>query len=304
MKGTIFKSTGSWYQVLGSDGKIYQGRVRGKIRLEEIKETNPVAVGDYVEIQPEGAEAIITGLLPRENYVVRQSVRKTGHAHVIAANVDQAMLVVTISTPRTSAGFIDRFTVAAESFRIPQVLVFNKQDLWDDKDREKANEWMSLYTSIGITCVATSAVSGDQNNIKKLLSDKKTLMAGLSGAGKSTLLNKLSNTIKQKTSEVSEVTMKGTHTTTFAEMFKLNDSSFIIDTPGIKELGLLDMSPEEVSDYFPEMREIRRNCKYGSKCIHLSEPNCAVKAATESGQIAGSRYTSYVRIVSGEDNRK
>lgn len=304
MKGTVLKSTGSWYQVLGDDGNIYQSRVRGKLRLEGIKETNPVAVGDYVDIEPEGTEAIILDLLPRENYVVRQSVRKTGHTHVIAANVDQALLLVTLSKPRTSTGFIDRFTVAAESFRIPQVLVFNKQDLWDDREKQKADELTTLYSSIGITCISTSAISGQQHEVRHLLANKKTLMAGLSGTGKSTLLNRLSDNINQKTSEVSDMTMKGIHTTTFAEMFRLDGSTFIIDTPGIKELGLVDMTPEEVSDYFPEMREMRGNCKYGSKCLHLSEPQCAIKSGVDSGQIAESRYTSYTRIVSGEDNRK
>jgi ribosome biogenesis GTPase / thiamine phosphate phosphatase len=304
MRGTILKSTGSWYQVLGDDGVVYPSRVRGKLRLEEIKETNPVAVGDYVEIEPEGSEAVILNLLPRDNYIVRQSVKKTGHSHVIAANVDQAMLIVTLSFPRTSAGFIDRFTVAAESFRIPQILAFNKMDTWDDDEKEKVETLATMYRSVGITCLFTSAVADHQDEIMSLLANKKTLMAGLSGAGKSTLLNKLSGNIRQKTSEVSDVTSKGTHTTTFAEMFRLDPSTYIIDTPGIKELGLVDMKPEEVSDYFAEMRDVRNNCKYGSKCLHLSEPQCAVKAAVERGQIAESRYTSYVRIVSGDDNRK
>jgi len=304
MKGTILKSTGSWYSVLGKDGRLYASRVRGKLRLEEIKETNPVAVGDYVEIEPEGTEAIITDLLPRDNYIVRQSVKKTGHSHVIAANVDQAMLLVTLSRPRTSVGFIDRFTVAAEAFRIPQVLVFNKQDTWTDDEQEDVNKLMAMYIQTGAACVATSALRDDQMELKKLIAGKKTLVAGLSGAGKSTLLNKLSDTIRQRTSDISDMTSKGIHTTTFAEMFRLDDSTFIIDTPGIKELGLVDMKPEEVSDYFAEMRELRNGCKYGSKCLHISEPQCAVKSAVENGQISGSRYNSYLRIVSGEDNRK
>jgi ribosome biogenesis GTPase len=304
MKGTVLKSTGSWYQVLGSDGKIYASRVRGKLRLEEIKETNPVAVGDYVEIEPDASEAIITDLHPRVNYIVRQSVKKTGHSHVIAANVDLAMLLVTMSQPRTSTGFIDRFTVAAEAFRIPQLLVFNKEDLWDDKEKTAVSDLMKVYKSAGVLCISTSALNDNQNNLKTLIAGKRTLVAGLSGAGKSTLLNKLSDTISQRTSDVSTITSKGIHTTTFAEMFRLDDSTFIIDTPGIKELGLVDMTAEEVSDYFVEMREVRNDCKYRSKCLHLSEPQCAVKAAVERGQIAESRYNSYVRIVSGEDNRK
>lgn len=304
MKGTVLKSTGSWYQVLGVDGVVYASRVRGKIRLEEIKETNPVAVGDYVDIEPNGNEAIILKLLPRDNYIVRQSVKKTGNAHVIAANIDQAMLLVTVSQPRTSVGFIDRFTVAAESFRIPQVLLFNKQDTWTAKEAAVVEQWTDVYSAIGLKCQSISALNEQQDAVRKILSGKKTLIAGLSGAGKSTLLNRLSQNINQKTSEVSNVTSKGTHTTTFAEMFQLDDTTFVIDTPGIKELGLVDMTPEEISDYFPEMRELRTSCKYGSKCLHLSEPQCAIKSALDAGQIADSRYTSYVRMVSGEDNRK
>jgi ribosome biogenesis GTPase len=304
MKGVVFKSTGSWYQVQGSDQKLYSCRVRGKIRLEGLKETNPVAVGDYVEIIPDGDEAVITELLPRENYIVRQSVKKTGHIHVIASNIDQALLIVTLSQPRTSLGFIDRFTVAAEAFRIPQVLVFNKSDLWKEREEQQARECQQLYRSIGVTCLTTTALRDDQQELKDVLAGKKTLMAGLSGAGKSTLLNKLSDNIRQKTSEISGFSSKGTHTTTFAEMFRLDTSTYIIDTPGIKELGLVDMTPEEISDYFPEMRELRLGCRYGSKCLHISEPGCEVKKAVEEGRVASSRYGNYVRMVSGEDNRK
>jgi ribosome biogenesis GTPase / thiamine phosphate phosphatase len=304
MKGVVYKSTGSWYQVEGDDNIMYSCRVRGKIRLEEIKETNPVAVGDYVEVIIDGEEAVITELLPRDNYIVRQSVKKTGHAHVIAANIDQALLIVTLSQPRTSLGFIDRFTVAAESFRIPQVLVFNKSDLWNDSERAQASDMQKLYASVGVSCLTTTGLSDNQQELRQILSGKKTLMAGLSGAGKSTLLNKLSDKISQKTSEISGFSAKGTHTTTFAEMFKLDPRTHIIDTPGIKELGLVDMTPEEISDYFPEMRDLRMECRYGSKCLHLSEPGCAIKKAVEEGRVAETRYSSYVRMVSGEDNRK
>ena len=304
MKGLVLKSTGSWYQVLGSDNKIYASRVRGKIRLEEIKETNPVAVGDFVEIYPDGDEAVISELLPRENYLVRQSVKKTSHSHVIAANIDQALLIVTLAMPKTSLGFIDRFCVAAESFRIPQILVFNKSDLWDDDQKIQADAWKTLYESLGVTCLVTTGLAPVQHELRKILSGKKTLMAGLSGAGKSTLLNKLSDSIRQKTSEISGFSSKGTHTTTFAEMFRLDEHTFIIDTPGIKELGLVDMAPEEISDYFQEMRDMRASCRYQSKCLHISEPGCAIRAAVETGRIAESRYASYVRMISGEDNRK
>ncbi len=304
MKGLVMKSTGSWYAVLGEDDRTYASRVRGKIRLDGIKETNPVAVGDYVELTIDGNEASIEKILPRENYMVRQSVKKTGHTHVIAANIDQALLVVTLAFPRTSLGFIDRFLVAAESFRIPQVLVFNKSDLLDRESLDAVTALIELYQNIGVHCFLTSGLLHQQEDLRTILQGKKTLVAGHSGVGKSTLLNKLSPGIMQSVGDVSAFTEKGTHTTTFAEMFQLNDNTFIIDTPGIKELGLVDMSPEEVSDYFPEMRVLRSDCKFGARCLHLNEPKCAILHALEDGQIAQSRYESYVSIVKGEDNRK
>jgi ribosome biogenesis GTPase / thiamine phosphate phosphatase len=303
MKGMVMKSTGSWYDVLGEDKKHYQSRMRGKVRLEEIKETNPVAVGDFVLIEIVDHEGHIFEILPRENYIIRQSVKKTGHTHVIAANIDQALLVVTLAFPRTSLGFIDRFLVAAESFRIPQVLVFNKEDLLKADDRLEVKKLIKLYEAIGVTCLLTSAFQS-QNELTTVLNNRKTLVAGHSGVGKSTLLNQISEGITQRIGDVSEFTSKGTHTTTFAEMFQLDENTFIIDTPGIKELGLVDMKPEEVSDYFPEMREVRLNCKFGARCLHLNEPKCAVLNALESGAIAKSRYLNYVSMAKGEDNRK
>jgi len=300
------KSTGSWYDVLADDGHVYQGRIRGKIRLEDIKETNPVAVGDYVELETTdtGKEKVITNILPRENYIARKAVKKSGQLHVIAANIDQALIVVSISFPRTSLGFIDRFTVSAEAFRIPQVIVFNKRDLLDKEEREFADALMLLYGSLGIKCMLTSGLHDDQKELRQIIRNKKTLVAGHSGSGKSTLINNLSPSIRQKTSEVSEFTSKGTHTTTFAEMFDLGDKTYIIDTPGIKEMGMVNMKPEEVSDYFVEMRERRLDCKYGSRCLHVNEPNCAVKDAVEAGAISVTRYESYLSIISGDDNRK
>lgn len=298
------KSTGSWYDVLGEDNRHYMSRIRGKIRLEGIKETNPVAVGDHVMLNVSPTENTIDEILPRENFIVRQSVKKTGHSHVIAANIDQALLVVTLAFPRTSIGFIDRFIVAAESFRIPQVLVFNKRDLMEPADIDAVNELVQLYTSLNVRCIVLSATSDDLAEILNLLQHKKTLIAGHSGVGKSTLLNRLAEGIGQKVGEVSEFTSKGTHTTTFAEMFQINSDTFVVDTPGIKELGLVDMEPEEVSDYFVEMRDVRLNCKFGSRCLHISEPRCAVRNAVDAGSISQSRYASYLSIVAGEDNRK
>ena len=318
MKGVVMKSTGSWYDVLADDGHIYASRIRGKIRLEEIKETNPVAVGDYVEILIAEDEALrsegiartgramtatITDILRRNNYIARKAVKKSGQSHVIAANIDQALLVISIAFPRTSLGFIDRFTVSAEAFRIPQVLVFNKRDLLNEDEMEWAKDLMAMYTSLGITCILTSALYDTPDDLRKIVDGKKTLVTGHSGSGKSTLINGLSETIRQKTGEVSDFTSKGTHTTTFAEMFRLDEKTFVIDTPGIKELGMVDMKPEEVSDYFVEMRERRLNCKFGARCLHVNEPKCAVKDAVEAGRISLTRYESYLSIVIGDDNR-
>lgn len=304
MKGLVMRSTGSWYDVLPEKGKMMKCRLRGKLRLEGIKETNPIAVGDHVSFDIENDEGIIHTILPRKNYIVRQSVKKTGHSHVIAANIDQAMLIATVKQPRTSLGFIDRFLVAAESFRIPQIVVFNKKDLLNSKAHQEQNNLMKLYEHIGTSCIEISALEENQQEIRNLLEGKITLLAGHSGVGKSTLLNKLAPGIDQKTNEISEFSEKGIHTTTFAEMFQLNETTFIIDTPGIKEFGLLDISKEELSDYFPEMRDSRLNCKFGSSCIHVNEPKCAILDAVKTGTIATSRYESYYSMVMGEDNRK
>jgi ribosome biogenesis GTPase len=304
MSGLVMRSTGSWYDVLLQDGTILPCRMRGKLLLDGIKETNPIAVGDRVAYDLENAEGIIYEILPRENYIVRQSVKKTGHAHVIAANIDQAMIMATLTLPRTSLGFIDRFLVAAESFRIPQVIVFNKKDLLSDDALHEQQRLVTMYESIGIRCLQTCLLNEDQHAVKDLFKNKITLIAGHSGVGKSTLFNKLIPGISQKTSEISAFSEKGTHTTTFAEMFKLEEHSFIIDTPGIKEFGLLNMSKEEISDYFPEMRDLRLNCKFGARCIHLNEPKCAIIAGVESGAIAVSRYENYISMMLGEDNRK
>jgi ribosome biogenesis GTPase len=303
MKGTVMRPTGSFYDVLAEDGKKYNCRVRGKIRLEGIKETNPVAVGDVVTIELEHAIGSILDIHPRKNHILRQSVKKTGHTHVLAANVDQAMLIVTLSFPRTSLGFIDRFLVSAEAFRIPQILVFNKKDLLDDKGLQTLDSLNTLYSGIGVTCFKVSALLDDLQPIREILSNKTTLVAGHSGVGKSTMLNKISPHIGQSTGSISEFSEKGTHTTTYAEMFQLDEKSFVIDTPGIKEWGLADMNEQEISDYFPEMRELRLGCKFQSRCI-LNEPKCAVIEAVNSGVIAASRYASYLSMATGEDNRR
>ena len=304
MRGIVLRSTGSFYDILGDDGEKYTCKVRGKIRLEGSKETNPVAVGDEVEFEMDREIGAITTILERKNHILRKSVKKAAQSHVLAANVDQAMVIATLSFPRTSIGFIDRFLVAAEAFRIPQLVVFNKKDMLDNESKEVQQGLIGLYQGIGIKSFAVSALQDDLNFLRRELQDKKTLVAGHSGVGKSTLLNKIAPQLAQKTGSVSEFSEKGMHTTTFAEMFAIDKTTFVIDTPGIKEWGLVDMNQQEISDYFPEMRERRLNCKFGSKCLHYNEPKCAIVDAVERGEIALSRYESYLSILTGEDNRR
>lgn len=304
MTGIVTRSTGSWYSVMVNH-EVVECRVRGKIRLDDIKESNPVAVGDEVELEDWNGSYAITRILPRKNHMLRQSVKRSAHSSVLAANVDQALLVATPSQPRTSLGFIDRFLVSAEAFRIPQILVFNKIDLLDGDALRDLHDWRNQYNKIGIT---VRCISVQQNNgvdeIKSLLSGKTTLIAGHSGVGKSSLLNALSPGIQQTVGELSSFSDKGMHTTTFAERFALGDNTFVIDTPGIKEWGLVDMNEQELSDYFPEMRDLRPSCKFGRSCLHVQEPQCAVKVAVENGSIWSSRYNSYLSMISGKDNRK
>ena len=304
MKGIVFRSTGSWYEVHAEDQKIYSCRIRGKLRLDGIKETNPVAVGDHVGFDLEDVGGAITEILPRRNHILRQSVKKTGHSHVLAANVDQVLLIATHKQPRTSLGFIDRFLVSAESFRIPQLVIFNKRDLLDDKEITELKKVCLLYESIGAKTLLLSAIEDDVSMLSSLIHGKVTLVAGHSGVGKSTLLNRLSSVINQSIGPISDFSNKGTHTTTYAEMFRVNPTTFIIDTPGIKEWGLVDMNSQEISDYFPEMRELRLDCKFAFRCLHLNEPKCKIIEAVQTGTIALSRYNSYRSIVTGEDNRK
>lgn len=304
MKGRVLRSTGSFYTVLGEDGVRYNCRVRGKIRLEGIKETNPVAVGDYVAIDTDQDQGTITAILDRKNHMLRQAVKKTGHAHVLAANIDQVLVVATMALPRTSAGFIDRVLVSAEAFGIPQILVLNKRDLMTPEDQDMAASIRALYASVGVSVHIISALQDDLADIVSILNGKTTLIAGHSGVGKSTLLNKIAPGIAQATSDISEFSAKGVHTTTFAETFDIGNDTFIIDTPGVKEWGLVDMNQQEISDYFPEMRTVRLGCKFQSRCLHINEPGCAVKQALDKGEIAQSRYDSYLKMVTGVDNRK
>jgi ribosome biogenesis GTPase len=305
MKGRVFKSTGSFYQVRGEDGQFYNCRTRGKLRLEGYKESNPMAVGDWVIFEVAGQEGNISEILERTNHVLRQSVKRTEHSSVLAANVDQAIVIATIAQPRTSLGFIDRFLVSCEAYRIPQIIIFNKADLLTEEQRVEVDQWIKLYAKVGVQSILTSALNfSEREVIIKTISGKTTLFTGHSGVGKSTLLNKLAPEINQTVADISSYHEKGMHTTTFAEMFQLTPDTFIIDTPGVKEWGLVNMNEQEISDYFLEMRDLRMDCKFGSKCLHLNEPKCAIVEAVKSGEIALSRYESYLNMVTGKDNRK
>ncbi|MGF7215849.1 ribosome biogenesis GTPase [Spirosoma lacussanchae] len=306
-EGLIIRSTGSWYDVRNVDGHIYQGRLKGKFKIKGLKVTNPIAVGDRVvfDVEDEAENTvIITDIVSRENYIIRQSVHKTAHGHILAANLDQAVLLATLALPRTSLGFIDRFLVSAESFRIQTTIVFNKSDILNDEGLAYQQEIMDMYSRIGYHCLSTSATEGiGVDAFRHLLDHKVTLLSGHSGVGKSSLVNAIAPDLNLRTNEVSTFANKGVHTTTFAEMFEIAPDTFIIDTPGIKELGLMDTSKEEISHYFPEMRNRLNQCRFHN-CLHLNEPGCAIKDAVGEGDIAESRYMSYLSMVEGGDNRR
>lgn len=303
----VIKSTGSWYAVEGPDGSVYNCRLRGKLKISGSKTTNPIAVGDKVDFFLENESqdvGIIESVLPRDNYLIRKSTHNPRHGHIIAANIDQAILIATLAFPSTSLGFIDRFLVTAESFRIPVTILFNKKDIMDEQLVEIFNELSVIYEYLGYRCLLVSAIDQeDISEIKKLLLGKVSLLSGHSGVGKSTILNNIDPSVSQKTSEVSAFANKGVHTTTFAEMFKVADNTYIIDTPGIKELGLLEIEPEELSHFFPEMRDLIGKCRFHN-CTHTHEPGCAIEAAFAEGKIAESRYRSYLSMLDNEDNRR
>lgn len=305
--GIVFRSTGSWYEVRDEDSSFFKCRLKGKFKIKDLKVTNPIAVGDKVHFEVEDVEektGIIYEIEPRRNYIIRQSVHKSAHGHLIATNIDQAVLIVTLTFPRTSLGFIDRFLVTAEAFRIPVVLVFNKIDLLSEEFLAFQKELADLYEGLGYECIFTSATESiGLEDLKGKILNKITLISGHSGVGKSSLVNRLQPDLDLRTSEISTFANKGVHTTTFAEMFEIFENTFIIDTPGIKELGLVDIEKEELGHYFPEMRELIGECKFHN-CLHINEPKCAVKAGVEEGTIAESRYMSYLSMFSGEDNRK
>jgi ribosome biogenesis GTPase len=297
MKGVVIKSTGSWYGVRLDDGRHLQARVKGKLRLVDRRTTNPVIIGDRVLIESENDDAVIAEVLPRDNYIIRQSSRHRAAEHIVACNLDQAILMATITQPRTSTGFIDRFLVTATAYHVPTVIVFNKLDLYEEKELRTLGEWKKLYEAIGYRVVATSVVTNTGvDEVRVMMTEKTSLLAGHSGVGKSTLINKIVPELNLKIGELSGYHEKGRHTTTFAEMHELPFGGFIIDTPGMKEFGILDFEESEVSQYFPEMAERLPQCRFNN-CLHINEPKCAVKEAVESGEIALSRYENYLSII-------
>jgi ribosome biogenesis GTPase len=303
MKGVVTKSTGSWYTVFAENGDTIECRLKGKFRLKGIKSTNPVAVGDYVLFEFEDGKetGVINKILDRNNYIIRKSVNLSKQTHIIAANIDKAFLLVTIDSPPTFTGFIDRFLATAEAYNIPVVLLFNKLDIYSDEELEKLAMLDAIYTDIGYKCIAISATKNiGIDEVKALMKDKTTMFSGHSGVGKSTLINTIEPTLDLKTKEVSKQHRQGMHTTTFAEMFQLSFGGFIIDTPGIKGFGVVDFEPHQITDYFPEFFKLKSKCKFNN-CLHINEPNCAIKDAVENGEIAYSRYHSYLQMVEGDE---
>jgi len=303
MQGMVVKSTGSWYEVRMQDGAYHQCRIKGKFRIQGLKSTNPISVGDQVKLSLEGDDYLITEILERKNYIIRKSVNLSKQVHIIASNMDQAFLIVTLVSPATSIGFIDRFLVTAEAYQIPTFIVFNKIDLYDEFDREYHNEIVELYTQVGYECIEVSALN--QQNISVLvdrMKDKVTLLSGHSGVGKSTLINVIDPDLDLLTQQVSDAHQKGMHTTTFAEMFELDFGGFIIDTPGIKGLGLVGMEDSELADYFPEMRALKGQCKFHN-CKHVNEPQCAIKDAVDVEKIHPVRYDSYLSMLEDDGNQ-
>ncbi len=307
MKGLVYKSTGSWYTVRSAEGSFYPCRIKGKFRIDGIKSTNPIAVGDRVEFELETADQEIRGVITkienRENYIIRKSVNLSKQTHIIASNIDYAFLLVTPKNPVTTTSFIDRFLVTAAAYHIQSVLLFNKSDVYDQASMDQAKYLAALYRSIGYQCIGISAKTGKNvDKVKAMMIQKTSLFSGHSGVGKSTLVNALAPELDLRTAEISQQHAQGQHTTTFAEMFDLPFGGRIIDTPGIKGFGVVDLEPTELGAYFPEFFSLQDQCKFNN-CQHINEPHCAIKAQLDEGQLAWSRYHSYCQMHSGDETQ-
>lgn len=305
MKGVVYKSTGSWYQVKGEDGKMYRSRIRGRFRIEGIQSTNPVAVGDRVELQLESgenkAQAVIINIENRENYIIRKSVNLSKQTHIIAANIDLAFLLITVARPITTPAFIDRFLVTCEAYGIEAVLLFNKIDTYTEEELDEVRYLAAMYREIGYKCIGISAKTGKNiEEVKTIMQDKVSLFSGHSGVGKSTLTNAIQPGLDLKTSHISSMHQQGQHTTTFAEMFDLDFGAQIIDTPGIRGFGVVEMEPQEIGDYFPEFFSRKQDCRFHN-CLHLNEPHCAIKNALQNKELFWSRYSSYIQLMDGDN---
>ncbi|MGF0098391.1 ribosome small subunit-dependent GTPase A [Prevotella sp. SGI.027] len=305
MHGLVIKNTGSWYTVKTDDGRIVESKVKGNFRLKGIRSTSPVVVGDYVDIimNPEGT-ALISAIDDRKNYIIRKASNLSKQSQIIAANLDQALLIITIKQPETSTTFIDRFLAGAEAYRVPVVLVFNKTDLLDDDERRYQQQMVTLYETIGYPCIEISAETGmGIDQLQTLLKQKVTLVSGNSGVGKSTLINAIIPHADQRTAEISNAHGTGMHTTTFSEMIELAEGGYLIDTPGIKGFGTFDIEREELTSYFKEIFEFSKDCKFNN-CTHTHEPSCAVIQAVENHYISDSRYQSYLNMLEDKDDSK
>lgn len=305
MKGIVIKNTGSWYTVKTDDGQLIESKIKGNFRLKGIRSTNPVAVGDYVEIitNQEGT-AFISAIEDRRNYIIRKSPNLSKQSHILAANVDQALLVVTVNYPQTSTTFIDRFLASAEAYSVPVILVFNKHDLLSEEELHYEKMMCTLYETVGYKCVEISAETGEGvEQLFPILKDKITLLSGNSGVGKSTLINRLIPHASQRTAEISDAHNTGMHTTTFSEMIELPEGGYLIDTPGIKGFGTFDIEKEELTSYFKEIFHFSKDCRF-SNCTHTHEPGCAVIKAVEDHFIAASRYQSYLSMLEDKDENK
>ena len=303
MKGLVVKSTGSWYKVRKENGDIIECRLKGKFRIQGLKVPNPVSVGDWVDFEEEEGKdtGVIKGIDSRRNYIIRKSVNLSKQYHIIASNVDQAILIATIIQPQTRLEFIDRFLVTASAYNIPVTILINKLDVYSDHELEILSDWAIIYEEAGISLIPISVEK--EINLEKvdvLLKDKVSVVSGNSGVGKSSLLNKISSDFKLRTSEISEAHEQGVHTTTFAEMFELPNGGFVIDTPGIRGLGIVDIKREELGNFFPEILRFKPKCKFNN-CVHVNEPKCAVKAAVDSGDISEERYNSYLSIFNNDE---